>query len=74
MAILNEDRREVTKQVIDLAGPQGNAFFLLGTASKLAKQLNLDAEAITEEMTKHDYDGLVETFDKHFGDYVDLQR
>ena len=74
MAILNEDRREVTKQVIDLAGPQGNAFFLLGTASKLAKQLNLDAEAITEEMTKRDYDGLVETFDKHFGDYVDLQR
>ena len=25
---------------IDLSGPQGNAFFLLGTATKLARQLD----------------------------------
>lgn len=70
MAILKKDGNE--RMTIDLTGPQGNAFFLLGTAQKLAKQLDLDGEAIKEEMTSGDYDNLVQTFDKYFGDYVDL--
>ena len=36
--------------VIDLTGPQGNAFYLLGTAKDLANQLDLDGEAIVKEM------------------------
>ena len=28
---------------IDLTGPQGNVFFLIGTARNLAKQLGLDS-------------------------------
>ena len=31
---------------IDLTGPQGNAFFLLGTASKLGRQLGWDRDEI----------------------------
>ena len=36
MAILKKDKYK--KQVIDLTGPDGNAFFLLGTAMKLCKE------------------------------------
>ena len=42
MAILKKDT--MRKQVIDLTGPQGNAFYLLGTAMNLCKQLKLSSE------------------------------
>ena len=35
---------------IDLTGPQGNVFFLIGTARNLAKQLGLDSSSIQKEM------------------------
>lgn len=59
---------------IDLTGPNGNAFYLLGTANNLAKQLGLDGKVIQSEMMKGDYEHLVNTFDKHFGDFVTLYR
>jgi len=60
--------------VIDLTGPQGNAFFLLGTAKNLAKQLGLDGDDICEEMRASDYENLIQVFDKYFGDFVILER
>jgi len=60
--------------VIDLTGPQGNAFFLLGLARNMARELNLDADGILEEMRTSDYENLVHIFDKHFGKYVILER
>lgn len=62
------------KQEIDLSGPEGNAFVLLGYASRYAKQLDYDVEAIQEEMKSGDYENLIETFDKYFGDFVILYR
>jgi hypothetical protein len=59
---------------IDLTGPDGNAFVLIGTATKLARQLGLDGKAIQTEMMKGDYEHLVATFDKHFGHFVTLYR
>jgi hypothetical protein len=59
---------------IDLTGPEGNAFVLLGKARTFAKQLGLDPKAITEEMMKGDYENLVSVFDKHFGNHVILYR
>jgi len=59
---------------IDLTGPDGNAFVLIGTANKLARQLGLDGKAIQAEMMKGDYEHLVNTFDKHFGHFVTLYR
>jgi len=41
---------------IDLTGPQGNAFYLLGTAKNLAKQLDLDGNKIMDEMMSGDYE------------------
>ena len=62
---------------IDLTGPQGNAFFLLGTASKLGRQLGWDRdeiEILLRQMRNSDYENLVNTFDKYFGDFVTLYR
>jgi hypothetical protein len=59
---------------IDLTGPDGNAFVLIGTAAKLARQLRLDSKAIQAEMMKGDYENLVKVFDKHFGHFVTLYR
>ena len=62
------------KPEIDLTGPDGNAYFLLGTARNLSNQLGLDGKAISKEMTSGDYENLINVFDKHFGEYVDLVR
>ncbi len=59
---------------MDLTGPDGNAFVLIGTAGKLAKQLGLDKAKIQAEMMSGDYEHLVNTFDKHFGHFVTLYR
>lgn len=59
---------------IDLSGPQGNAFFLLGTAKNLAKQLELDGSKIQAEMMAGDYENLLQVFDSYFGDFVILYR
>jgi hypothetical protein len=60
--------------VIDLTGPDGNAFVLLGKAKQLARQLGLDDNAITNEMMSGDYENLIEVFDREFGDFVILER
>lgn len=59
---------------IDLTGEQGNAFYLLGLANSLSKQLGYDCEQVKEEMTKSDYENLIEVFDNYFGNYVILYR
>ena len=60
--------------VIDLTGPDGNAFVLLGYAKRFAKQLELNSEEIISNMTSGDYEHLLEVFDKHFGSFVILER
>lgn len=84
MAILNKENREYRKKIIDLSGPEGNAYVILGVAQNLAKQLKVDdsrflydgknTKEILDEMMSGDYEHLIETFDKYFGKYVDLQR
>jgi hypothetical protein len=59
---------------IDLTGPQGNAFYLLGTATKLARQLDLNEYEVLNEMQSGDYENLLQVFDRHFGSFVTLYR
>ena len=58
--------------VVDLTGPDGNAFALMGLASRLSKQLGFKSP--TAEMMEGDYEHLLVVFDKNFGDYVTLER
>ena len=60
--------------IIDLTGPEGNAFVLMGMAKNFAKQLGKDPKAITDEMMAGDYEHLLFVFDREFGDYVILER
>jgi len=60
--------------IIDLTGPDGNAFVLIGKAMSFAIQLGLDPESIKQEMTSGDYENLLEVFDKNFGSFVILER
>ena len=72
MAILEKPKQNGI--TIDLTGPQGNAFYLLGTANNLAKQLGLDGKEIMEEMKSGDYENLINVFDNYFGSIVTLYR
>jgi len=60
--------------IIDLTGPDGNAYVLLGYASRFAKQLGLDFDKVKTEMTSGDYENLLEVFDSYFGSFVILER
>ena len=65
------------KIVIDLTGPDGNAWALMGYATRFAKQIgwdNLEIEELINDMKSSDYEHLVQVFDKTFGDFVILER
>ena len=60
--------------MIDLTGPDGNAFVLMGYARRFARQMDLDKSKIIAEMTASDYENLLVVFDSYFGNFVILER
>lgn len=73
MAIKNKS--EMPSEIsIDLTGPDGNAFALMGYAKNFAKQLGIDSAPIIEDMTSGDYENLLEVFEENFGSFVTLYR
>ena len=65
-----------TKPVINLDGPLGNAFALLGLVAKYLKQLEKsddDIETILAEMKSGNYDNLLIIFERELGEYVILE-
>ena len=72
MAIVKKSKqREI---VIDLTGPDGNVFVLMGYARRFARDLGLDGNKIISEMQSSDYENAVQVFDKYFGSFVILLR
>jgi hypothetical protein len=71
--MIREKNRNATP-VIDLTGPEGNAFCLMGYARKFAAQLGLNSDTIIQEMMSGDYENLVQVFEDNFGNYVILER
>jgi hypothetical protein len=60
---------------INLDGPQGNAFALMGIAKNLAKQLGWEPSRIDlliNEMKSSDYDHLIAVFLREFDSLVHL--
>ena len=72
--IKSKNARRRQKIEIDLTGPEGNAFALLGYAKQWAKEIGLDGKAITAEMMSGNYEHLLKVFDREFGDFVTLYR
>jgi pantoate kinase len=67
-------KRPKKELVIDLTGPDGNAFALMAYAERFARQLGLDSEKIIKEMMSSDYENLLQVFDSNFGSFVILER
>ena len=62
---------------IDLTGPDGNAYAVMGYAKRFGKQVGMSDSYITEmleEMMSSDYENLIKVFDKNFGSVVTLLR
>lgn len=59
---------------VDLTGPEGNAFVLIGYARKWSKQLGLNPDEVEKEMTDGDYENLVGVMEKYFGKVVTFYR
>jgi hypothetical protein len=77
--MIKEKRRD--KVEIDLTGPQGNVFNLIGVAMDLGREINrrrggnyIDIKSIQEDMMSSDYEHAIEVLEKHFGDYVIMYR
>ena len=72
--MIREKQAQTGPIVIDLTGPDGNAFALMGYARRFARQLELDEKKILKEMQSSDYENLLEVFDENFGSFVILER
>lgn len=63
--------------IIDLTGPDGNAFALMGKAKNFGRQLGWDSgkcQDLVNEMMSGDYENLLQVFDREFGTFVILER
>ena len=59
-------------RTINISGPDGNAFALMGYAQTFAKQLGIDSKPIIEDMMSGYYDNLLDLFKNNFSDVVEL--
>ena len=69
--------KKPTQITIDLTGPDGNTFVLMGYASRFAKQMGkttVEKDQIISDMMSGDYENLVNVFDEQFGSFVTLYR
>ena len=73
MAIKSKSEVDIDR-IIDLTGPEGNAFCLMGLARRLCKQLDMDPKPVIDDMKSDDYEHLIQVFDEHFGDFITLVR
>ena len=83
MAIRDIREKEQGPIEIDLTGPEGNAFILMGYAKKWAQQLGKETlmllygvtwEEIQKDMMSGDYEHLLGIIEKYFGEYVIMYR
>ena len=80
MVISKSDMKNIDKDIIankiiiDLGGPEGNHHSLINYAHRLAKRENLDEDAIITELMDGGFKNMIKVFDKHFGEWVILER
>jgi hypothetical protein len=59
---------------IDLTGPDGNVFVLIGIGNRYCKQMGLDSQIFTNRMMGGDYETAINVFEEYFGRFVTLYR
>jgi hypothetical protein len=68
--IKKESKPVKEKLEIDLSGPEGNAFYLLGIASNFCKSLGFNKDEVLDKMKSGDYQNLIKVMDSYFGNYI----
>ncbi len=71
--IINKEDHVVDRITVDLAGPEGNAFSLIGLAKSFCKVNGFDKDVtndIIKQMKSSDYDNLVRVLDIYFGSRI----
>ena len=56
--------------ILDLKGTDGNAFVLLSVAKDLSYKNKFKWDNIYSELTKSDYENLINVMENYFGDQV----
>lgn len=72
--IVSREEYGYRKPVIDLSGPEGNAFVLMAYAERWSRHLDVEPGMIAKEMREGDYEHLLEVFEKYFGAHCILVR
>lgn len=74
--ITSIENKKEKRLEIDLNGPSGNAFCLMGIGKQLARRVGRESEwgEIQKRMMDGDYENLLKVFEEEFGDYVVLFR
>jgi hypothetical protein len=74
MTIVSKNQKKEKRIEIDLNGPNGNAFVLMGIANQLGRRLGLDVKQIQTEMRSGDYENLLKVMENYFGKYIVMYR
>ena len=67
---------ELSENIINLDGPEGNAFTLMAYAKRFAREVGYasdEIEYMVAKMRSGDYKNLVKEFDEYFTGYVILE-
>ena len=72
--MITNKRPKKSKIEIDLLGPDGNVFVLLSIAKDLCHKTGIEWEPVKNEMTSGNYENLLLTMDKYFGDLIIMYR
>jgi hypothetical protein len=75
--MIREKQEKSGPIIIDLTGPDGNAFVLIGMAKRFGTQLGwnkVQTQELINEMMDGDYEHLLQVFDREFGSFVILER
>lgn len=73
MTLKIKEEKPFEKIQLDLTGEDGNVFAVMSLGNKLAKRIGLDFEPIREDMMSKDYGHAIRVFERHFGDFVDIE-
>ena len=73
MTLKIKEEKPFEKIQLDLTGEDGNVFVVMSLGNKLAKKIGLDFNPIREDMMSKDYGHAIRVFERHFGDFVDIE-
>lgn len=73
MTLKIKENKPFEKIKLDLTGEDGNVFAVIGLGRKISNKIGIDFKPIQKDMMSSDYGHAIRVFEKHFGDFVDIE-